>query len=249
MKPLDTYLNLCTEVYELSKPTPPADAFTFYLEYVKQAQGPKLEPMCGTGRFLVPMLEMGFDIEGFDASSSMLAKLKEKSPKASVWQGFVQDLDRPTKYNLVFIPAGSFCLITDLDQVKLSLKKVYEHLNSGGIFVFEIEGPGSVTPPKQLGIWKGSSWFYPDGRFIMLSTVHLPLKNNIGTTICKYELVENNQIIQTEIEPFYLRFWDNDELTALLKSIGFTVRMFKTYDSNKQPGASDESIIFECRKR
>ncbi|WP_279611726.1 hypothetical protein [Candidatus Sarmatiella mevalonica] len=29
-KALDTYLSLCTQVYELSKPTPPSDAYAFY---------------------------------------------------------------------------------------------------------------------------------------------------------------------------------------------------------------------------
>jgi 2-polyprenyl-3-methyl-5-hydroxy-6-metoxy-1,4-benzoquinol methylase len=69
---LDTYLNLCTQVYDLSKPTPPKDAYEFYYSYAAQAKGPILEPMCGTGRFLIPLLEEGFDIYGFDASEHML---------------------------------------------------------------------------------------------------------------------------------------------------------------------------------
>lgn len=50
-KSLDTYLDLCTQVYDLSKPTPPQDAYDFYLSYVRETNGPILEPMCGTGRF------------------------------------------------------------------------------------------------------------------------------------------------------------------------------------------------------
>jgi len=47
-KTIDTYLGLCTEVYELSKPDAPSAAFAFYREYAKAANGPILEPMCGT---------------------------------------------------------------------------------------------------------------------------------------------------------------------------------------------------------
>lgn len=66
-KTLDTYLSLCTEVYDLSKPNPPEDAYAFYRVYAMKANGPILEPMCGTGRFLLPLLEEGFNVHGFDA--------------------------------------------------------------------------------------------------------------------------------------------------------------------------------------
>ena len=44
-----TYLDLCTQVYEISKPTAPEDALAFYKSYADEASGAILEPMCGTG--------------------------------------------------------------------------------------------------------------------------------------------------------------------------------------------------------
>lgn len=38
-----------------------------------------LEPLCGSGRFLVPFLARGFDISGMDLSEEMLAKLRQKA--------------------------------------------------------------------------------------------------------------------------------------------------------------------------
>lgn len=53
---------------------------------------------------------------GFDASEHMLealhAKAKPKNLEPKGLEGFVEDLKRPEKYNLIFIPSGSFCLIT-----------------------------------------------------------------------------------------------------------------------------------------
>lgn len=72
---LDTYLRLCTQVYDLSKPNPPEDAYAFYRSYALNAKGPILEPMCGTGRFLLPLIDEGFDVQGFDASEHMLEAL------------------------------------------------------------------------------------------------------------------------------------------------------------------------------
>ncbi|WP_288985214.1 class I SAM-dependent methyltransferase [uncultured Flavobacterium sp.] len=111
-KTLDTYLSLCTEVYELSKPNPPEDAYAFYRDYAMKANGPILEPMCGTGRFLLPLLEEGFDVHGFDASDHMLealhAKAKTKNLEPKVWKGFIEDLKQPEKYKLIFINANYF---------------------------------------------------------------------------------------------------------------------------------------------
>ena len=70
MKELDTYLNLCTQVYELSKPKVPEADYNFYKSYLQDAKGKILEPMCGTGRFLLPFLQDGFDIQGFDAAKA-----------------------------------------------------------------------------------------------------------------------------------------------------------------------------------
>ena len=60
MKELDTYLNLCTQVYELSKPKVPEADYNFYKSYLQDAKGKILEPMCGTGRFLLPSLNLNY---------------------------------------------------------------------------------------------------------------------------------------------------------------------------------------------
>lgn len=110
MKKLDTYQNLCAEVYELSKPEAPPDAYHFYRSYALKAKGSILEPMCGTGRFLLPLVGEGFDVHGFDASVPMLerlhAKARAKDLKPRVWQGFIEDLNQETEhYSLIFIPS------------------------------------------------------------------------------------------------------------------------------------------------
>ncbi len=248
-KTLDTYLSLCTEVYELSKPNPPEDAYAFYRDYAMKANGPILEPMCGTGRFLIPLLEEGFDVHGFDASEHMLsvlhAKATPKNLKPTVWKGFVEDLNRPEKYNLIFIPSGSFCLIIDPVQVDKSLKAIYDHLNDGGIFLFEAETMQAVP---QLDIWRGSLWPKTNGQKIILSQLAM-MQDDICTSLCKYELMEAGKIIHTEIEELRVKIYEQDQLMEILKSAGFKhIRMLKAFDQSLQPANQDESIVYECRK-
>ncbi|PPE03403.1 methyltransferase domain-containing protein [Holospora curviuscula] len=248
-KTLDTYLSLCTEVYELSKPNSPEDAYAFYRDYAMKANDHILEPMCGTGRFLLPLLEEGFNVHGFDGSSHMLdvlnAKAKTKNLDATVWKGFVEDLKRPEKYNLIFIPSGSFCLIIDPVQVEKSLKAIYEYLTDGGVFLFEAETLHAVP---QTGIWRGSVWPKSNGQKIILSQL-ANRQDDICTSLCKYELMEAGKITHTEIEELRVKIYDQDQLMEILKSAGFKhIRTLKAFDQSSGPASQDESIVYECRK-
>ena len=248
-KTLETYLSLCTEVYDLSKPNPPEDAYAFYRDYAMNSNAPILEPMCGTGRFLLPLLEEGFDVHGFDASDNMLkalhVKAEAKNLKPLVWKGFIEDLKRPEKYNLIFIPSGSLCLIIDLVQVEKSLKVIYDHLNDGGIFLFEAETMQAVP---QEGIWRGSLWPKTNGQKIILSQL-ATMQNDICTSLCKYELMEAGNIIHTEIEELRVKIYEQDQLMEMLKAVGFKhIRTLKAFDKSSAPTEQDESIVYECRK-
>lgn len=248
IKTLDTYLSLCTEVYDLSKPNPPEDAYAFYRDYAMKANGPILEPMCGSGRFLLPLLGEGFNVHGFDASDHMLASLhaksKAKNLEPTVWKGFVEELKRPKKYNLIFIPSGSFCLIIDPASVISSLKTLYDHLSDDGVLLFEGETLKAVPP---LDVWRGSVWHKPNGQMIMLSSL-ATMKNNVCNSIGKYELIHSNSIIHTEIEELKVRIYDSLELTEILKSCGFKVRTIKAFDSSASPDENDEAVVYKCRK-
>jgi SAM-dependent methyltransferase len=251
MKKLDTYQNLCTEVYDLSKPNAPQDAYQFYRSYAVEAKGPILEPMCGTGRFLLPLVEEGFDVHGFDASQSMLerlhAKAKSKNLISKVWHGFIEDLNRSDKYPLIFIPSGSFCLITEKVDIQKALEIIYSHLEDNGLFVFEVETLYAV--PKELSIWRGTRWPKEDGALILLSQLAM-LDEEICYSVGKYELIANNCVIQTEIEEYKIRIYqDPSFLLNLLTEIGFSeVRLVKAFCRNTAPAKTDESLVFECKK-
>ena len=244
-----TYLDLCTQVYEISKPTAPEDALAFYKSYADETSGAILEPMCGTGRFLLPLVKDGFKIEGTDASKHMLDVLKSKaeqmSLKVDVWESVASEISDNKLYSLIFIPSGSFGLITDADEISKTLKSFYNHLDDGGVLVFEAETKNAVPEP---GVWRGSKWLRPDGKIILLSSC-ASIDGDICSSVAKYELIDKNQVIQTEIEEYKIKIYESGELLELLKSIGFrNVKILKAFDRSNGPGDSDENVVYECRK-
>ena len=121
------YGSLCTEMYEILHKEAPQDELEFYLSYAEKEMK-ILEPLCGSGRFLIPFLERGYDIKGIDLSTEMLAKLNEKAPNAKVFQKDILEYDSAEKYDYIFISSGSVSLFTDMDLCKRILHKMKELL-------------------------------------------------------------------------------------------------------------------------
>lgn len=251
---LTTYLKLCTEYYDLDKHSDKdtIDSLAFYMDYGIRAQGPILEPMCGTGRFLIPMARAGLDIEGFDASEYMLDALRQKYVTLSknnppVWQQFVQDFSSDRRYNLIFVPFGSWGLITDLEDSKKSLEIMHKHLAPGGKLILEIETIASV--PK-CGVWNRGVHTRPDGSYLAINTFSSYEQiTQLFTSICRYESILKNKIDAIETEDFKMYLYRFNEMDQLLIEAGFS-KIIKYQDHTKAIISNEQAplIIYECSK-
>ncbi len=252
-KVLQTYRSLCTEYYDLHKPVLPDDEWHFYVHYAKLARGPLLEPMCGTGHFLIPLMQQGFEIEGFDASEAMLARLFEHSKSIglipTVWFGFVEDLAVKNRYALAFIPVGSFNLIDDISAVKTSLKALYDSLLPGGKLVLELM-THSLAHKLEPNTWVDAEYDRADGKKIVVKTLYQPMVASVVCVVRRYMLHDDRDEIQElEIEEYALRFYTEAEILALLKEAGFaTVTVVKAFQHGTLPDPEDVLVIYECMK-
>lgn len=246
---MNSYKELCTEFYDIDKPNAPKEAFEFYLHYAQQAKGSILEPMCGSGRFLLPLLEHGFPIDGVDASDDMLEACRKKGRlhglTPMLFKQLLHQLDLPQRYELVMIPAGSFCLITDPLQIQESLRRLHAHMVPGATFVLEIEQLMPQVPQDEP--WGGRWVNRSDGGKIVISWLsHYNPTERVSHSLHRYELIKDGRLLETEWEEFDIRFYETSEFSKLLESAGFTdVKTMKAYGNNA-PADTDESIVFEC---
>jgi len=244
------YQELCTEFYELDKPYAPPDALLYYLDKAREAHGPILEPMCGTGRFYYPLLEKGFAITGFDRSTSMLQICREKC----VQEGLKSDLHEAdfvsfhskNKYKLIFIPNSSFCLLTDPREIHQALQKMHGLLDEEGQFIFEVETIHATA--EQDGQWRARWIERPDGTLLVGNFVSRfnPL-THIETVLCRYELWQKNSIVKTDVEELRIRLYETDGIDALLEEEGFVItRKSVPYTSAK---GENKALLYECAKQ
>jgi len=248
---MQQYNRLSSEFYDLDKPDEPADAFHFYLEYAQAARGPILEPMCGSGRFLLPLLARGFDVDGVDASPSMLAACRaraaERQLTARLLEQKLEALELSRRYALAFIPAGSFGLISNEARALEALGRLYAALLPNGKLVLEVDRPAFETSTSWP--WGGRWLKRADGALIVLSWLgQYAASQRISYSLHRYELVIDGRIVETEMEEFNLRAYEAQEFQVLLERAGFVdVKVLKAFEQ-RAPDPDDEGLVFECRR-
>jgi hypothetical protein len=246
---MNSYGKLCTEYYDIDKPHAPPKALDFYLRYAEQADGPILEPMCGSGRFLIPLLERGFDVDGTDASPDMLQACRDRCQRLglapTLHEQLLHELEVPRRYGLVLIPAGSFCLLTDPAEARESLRRIRMHMQPGAMLVLEIE----QLQQRESGSepWGGSWVERPDGARIVISWLgRYDADERISRGVNRYELIKDGELLETEFEELDLRYYAVDEFRDLLAASGFeAIQAHRAY-ALEPPTPADESVVFEC---
>lgn len=109
----------------------------FFLEVIKRSGQPALDVGCGTGRLLLDYLSQGITVEGVDNSPEMLSICRQKAAASglnpTLYQGEMQTLSLPHKYQTIIVPSSSFQLITELQDAASAMARFYEHLVPGGV--------------------------------------------------------------------------------------------------------------------
>ena len=247
---IDTYKSLCTEFYDLDKPLAPGDALEYYLNQIQLSSQPVLEPMCGTGRFLIPLREKGIDIDGIDASEQMLEKCRikagEKNLHPKLYLQKLEDMIVEREYGLIFLPSGSFGLLTEYPVVLKSLKNMYDSLMPKGRILFEISTPSDFSEMSEENV---REVFRNDGSKIKLTTQSRFEKNsNIETIICTYEDVSDSNVTNVETEIMKIKYYDADEIRNILNANNFENYSLYGGYSGTEAVDSDEMIVVEIIK-
>ncbi|HEY1533319.1 MAG TPA: class I SAM-dependent methyltransferase, partial [Polyangiaceae bacterium] len=200
-------------------------------------------------RFLAPLVAQGVLIDGADASLHMLRacerRCQARALTTSLYQQLAHRLDLPHRYDLVIVPSGSFSLLIDANHARECLRRLFEHLLPGGRVVMEVEQyTGQLTGS---GPWGGRWVDRPDGARILCSWLsRFNAAERISYGMGRYELIQNGRLLDTELEEFNLRFYEQDEFRSMLDAAGFAnVQAHKAYGPDL-PDSVDETLVFEA---
>lgn len=243
------YRRLLTQAYDIDKPSAPPEELAFYRAHVERARGPVLEVMCGSGRFLVPLLQAGADIDGVDASEDMLDACRQRCQSLGLSTDLsLQELERlevRREYALILCGGGSFGLLADVDDAKAALRRMHDALAPGGSLVLEVETPSGQGG---RGAWGGRWWRRPDGAIIVLRDLGRDVRDGVEEALGIYELYVDGALVETELNEWVRRFWTPRDITTALEAAGFhAIEITRAFDA-APPSDADTIVSVRARR-
>jgi SAM-dependent methyltransferase len=249
--PTNRYGSIAAEIYDIDKPPGALPDAAFHLARLEGFTGRLLEPACGSGRTLLPLLQAGIDAIGFDPSPEMLSRCAERCAA----HGFSRDLtlqrfqdftyERP--FEAILAPMGSFTLIDDHAEAIAVLRRFHDHLAPGGLLVLDIQ-PISFLAARGAD---RRQWTSPDGDYLTLEGVRVETDwlAQRTSSLLRYERWRDNRLIETQIEPMAQRYWGLEEFAGALSACGFTdIAVAGGFRRGRAPRATDTVLTFEARR-
>jgi len=143
------YLHLAAVYDDLMSDTPYDKWLAWAESYWDKHGKPKtvIDLGCGTGSIAIPLAKQGYQVFGVDLSSEMLSIAHQKALQEQTTVTWVaQDMRelslQPVESIVSFCDSLSY--LTEEDDVRRTFQLVYQHLQPGGSFLFDVHSPSKI---------------------------------------------------------------------------------------------------------
>lgn len=240
--------NSFAEYYdELMEDARYSDRCDYLLELFKRHNheaGLTLDLACGTGSLTIELKKRGVDVYGVDASVEMLSEAMQKSLEQDLRILFLnqkmQELDLYGTVDTCVCTLDSINHITDLDTLRRAFDRVGLFMNSGGLFVFDVN-----TVYKHRHVLADNAFIIENDRVFCAWQNTLEDNNIVRVDLDFFE--EENGVYYRTGESFCERAYSDEELRQLLCEAGFTVEAVYGDFSFEPPREDEQRAIYVAR--
>ena len=179
--------------------------------YRPYLRDPILDAGCGAGRLLAPLRELGYYVDGCDASADMVERTRRRAPDATLWVSPLHELAPPRRYATIVV-CGVFGLGTTREQDEQAIARLHAALLPGGTLVLDNE----ESPWSRYRV---RDWSEPSEGEIRLSSRVDDVDDEdrcVHMTI-RAETADGRR----EEHALTMRVWTQDDLLPLLGRNGF----------------------------
>lgn len=202
---------------------------------------------CGTGRHAVHLLARGLEVTGVELSPQM-AERARKVPHLDVIEGDVRDVRLGRRFDAVVALFHVVSYQTSIDDLERTFLTAAEHLDPGGLFVFDVwSTPAVLTqrPEMRMRSFAGAD-------LEVVRSAH-PVERPYESVVeVKYTLVvtdqrtgEDREIHETHV----MRHLTSGEVELLARLSGFIVLRSEEYLTGAGPSDSTWGVCYVLRKR
>ena len=200
---------------------------------------------CGTGSVAAILAKDGLTVTGVDLSEDMLTVAWEKTAELPKPPRFIcqplQALCLPRGVDLAVCALDSLDYVTDPEDCREAIRRVYKVLNPGGIFIFD------VNTPEKLRAMDGQVFLDEDDDVYCVWRGEFDEKTNI----CSYGMdlfQRRGGLWSRSFEEHREYAYSETQLRSYLKQAGFT--RIRVYGDRKfeSPQPGEQRIYFSARK-
>lgn len=220
----------------------------FSLRHLPKEKNAKLlELACGTGIQSIRFKQAGFDVTGLDLSQDMLdlAEKRAKSAKVSIpfVQGNMLDLSPIGNFDYVTCYSDSICYMEDEVDVGDVFVQVYQHLNEGGTFIFDVHSTYQTDE-----VFPGYSYHENAEDFAMVwDTYEDEAPHSVVHELTFFIQDEDGRFTRFD-EIHEERTYDLLTYDILLEQAGFkNVKVYADFE-DKEPTETSARWFFVCEK-
>jgi SAM-dependent methyltransferase len=220
------YDKLCTEYYDTDKKFAQQDELKLYQEEFNK-NDLLLEPMCGSGRLLIPLMQLGYTVHGLDNSACMLESCKNRAEKLNLkpilYKNSIEDMSLEQKYNGIIIPFGSFQLLYPRENAYSALVKFKQLLLPGGKLILDLFIPWSALYENGEVSTGSKEVTLDSGEIIKIKNISTSDKDNqhmlSKSSYTKYDT--DNKILAQQDEQMDILWYYQFEIELILEKYGF----------------------------
>ena len=179
---------------------------------------------CGSGLWARELVENGYRVLGIDISEAMIRLAREKAPEAefrveSLFEAEIPPCDAVTAMgevlNYLFDPENEE---RGLDRF---FQRVHGSLRPGGVFIFDVLGPGQVPGGEARSFSIGPDWA------VLNEKVEDEERGTMERRIVSFRRV--GELYRRDDEVHRVRLYRPEEIAAGLRGAGFEVGTMDSY--------------------
>lgn len=189
--------------------------------------GSLLELGCGTGKHAEYLARLGYRIHGVDMSTAMIQSARSRIPadlkeQLSFEVGDVRTVRVGYKFDAVLSLFHVASYQTGNRDISAMFATAAEHLNPGGLFIFDFwYGPAVLTDRPIVRVKRMASDLFDVLR--VAEPVMQPNDNIVEVNYTVFVINRSNQRVERINETHRMRYFFSPELHFLLEHTGFNV--------------------------
>lgn len=202
----------------------------------------------GTGKHANLLALLGYHLLGIEPSESMLKIATErKHPNVEFQQANLQNFSTTSNYDIALALFHVISYVNTNNDLLISFKKIYQQLNPGGIFIFDIW----YTPAVLTQIPENRTKVIEDNE-LKIERVASPIIHwNTNIIDVNYNVKiynKNNGNIDHFKETHQMRHFGIPEIELLTNAVGFEILCVEEFFSRKIPGNDTWGVCFVLKK-